>query len=264
MTAPRLVDLPADPRARGEAHGEALRDVIAEGVGRWHDSLATATGEDPRAWVRGFLADTDYAAAIDRFAPSFLVEIDGLAAGAGVDRDEMFAFQLVDEQWCYEGRRRAARATDEGAGCSTVGRRGLVAQNLDLPPWWDGLQAVLRIADGEQPGVVLVTAAGFITMNGMSGTVAIGVNALPDVPSATSGLPVAFAIRQALLEPTAELAVSFLERIPHASGQSYIVADRSEAIGLEADSDGTTRFGKQEHDDDVVVHTNHAVHRVAG
>jgi predicted choloylglycine hydrolase len=261
MTAPRLVDLPAEPRARGEAHGEALRDLIAQGVGRWHDSLATATGEDPREWVRGFLADTDYSSAIARFAPSFLVEVDGLAAGAGVDRDEMFAFQLVDEQWCYEGRRRAARATDEGAGCSTLGRPGLVAQNLDLPPWWDGLQAVLRIADGEQPGVVLVTAAGFITMNGMSDAVAIGVNALPDVPSATTGLPVAFAIRQALLEPTAELAVSFLESVPHASGQSYIVADRSETIGLEADSDGTTRFGKG---DDTVVHTNHAVHRVAG
>lgn len=271
MTAPRLVELPAEPRARGKAHGEALRDLIGEGIARWHDSLATATGEDPRVWIRGFLAASDHRPAIERWAPSFLDEIDGIAAGAGVDPDEMYAFQLVDEQWCYEGRRRAARATDEGAGCSTLGLTGLVAQNLDLPPWWDGLQVVLRIADGAQPGVVLVTAAGFITMNGASANVAIGVNALPDVPSATTGLPVAFAIRQALLEPTAELAVSFLESVDHASGQSYIVGDRAETIGLEADAEGTTRFGPRpsgcgrgQQGETTVVHTNHAVHRTSG
>lgn len=258
MTTPRLVDLPAEPRARGEAHGEALRDLIDEGVARWHDSLAAATGEDPATWISGFLAATDYRTAISRRAPTFLDEVDGIARGAGVDPAQMFAFQLVDEQWCYEGRRRASPATNDGAGCSTLGRVGLVAQNLDLPPWWDGLQAVLRIADGEQPAAVLVTAAGFITMNGMTENVAIGVNALPDVPSATAGLPVAFAIRQALLEPTADLAVTFLESVTHASGQSYIVSDRTQTIGLEADADGTTRFGKGE---EVVVHTNHAIHR---
>jgi hypothetical protein len=261
------VDLPAAPRARGEAHGEALRDLIAEGIGRWHDSLAASTGEDPRHWIRGFLAATDHRAAVERWAPSFLVEVEGLAAGAGIDAEEMFAFQLVDEQWCHEGRTTRQRAAAH-EHCSTLGLRTdgdeprtIVAQNLDLPPWWDGLQVVLRIAEGEQPGVVLVTAAGFITMNGASESVAIGVNALPDVPSATTGLPVAFAIRQALLEPTAELAVGFLESVAHASGQSYIVGDRAGTIGLEADSDGTTRFGES---GSVVVHTNHAVHRPAG
>jgi isopenicillin-N N-acyltransferase-like protein len=269
VTAARLVDLPADPAARGEAHGEALRDLIAEAFARWHDSLAIATGEDPHAWIRTFLADSDHRPAIERWAPSFLVEIDGIARGAGVDADEMYAFQLVDEQWSYEARRKANRAP-EHEHCSTLGIRAhgeaggmstIVAQNLDLPPWWDGLQTVLRIADGEQPGVVLVTAAGFITMNGMSADVAIGVNALPDVPSTTTGLPVAFAIRQALLEPTAELAVSYLESVTHASGQSYIVGDRTETIGIEADADGTTRFGKGE---DAVLHTNHAIHRPSG
>lgn len=263
MTAPRLVDLPAAPRARGEAHGEALRDLIAEGVARWHDSLAAATGEDPHEWIRTFLAGSDHRPAIERWAPSFLDEIDGIAAGAGIDADETFAFQLVDEQWCFEGRRKRARAA-EHEHCSTLGIRPdggptIVAQNLDLPPWWDGLQVVLRVADGEEPGVVLVTAAGFITMNGASESVAIGVNALPDVPSATTGLPVAFAIRQALLQPTAEMAVSFLESVTHASGQSYLVGDRTEVLGLEADSEGTTRFGKG---DPVLVHTNHALHRV--
>ena len=260
----RVLDLPASPRARGEAHGEALRDLITEGFARWRDDLAAATGEHPTEWIRDFLLAVDVRPAIERWAPSFLDEVAGIAAGAGLDHDEVFAFQLVDEQWCYEARRRAAcgvDAGDGGSGCSTIGLRGLVAQNLDLPRWWDGLQTVLRIAGGDEPAVVIVTAAGFLTMNGTSEHVAIGVNALPDVPSSTTGLPVAYAIRQALLQPTAELAASLLESVDHASGQSYLIADRVDTIGVEADSEGTTRFGKG---DDVVLHTNHALHRVRG
>jgi hypothetical protein len=249
-----VLDLPAPPRARGEAHGESMRGRIHEAFARWHDNLAKVTGRDPHEWIADFLAASDHRPAIERWAPSFLEEIDGLAAASGVDPDEAYAFQLVDEQWAFE------------RGCSTLGRPGLVAQNLDLPPWWDGLQTVLCLPDGQ----IIVTAAGFICMNGMSEHVAIGVNALPDVPSSTTGLPVAFAIRQALLEPSAELAVTFLESVSHAAGQSYIVADRTSAIGVEADAEGTTRFGKsslsrcgsgESAAADVLLHTNHALVR---
>jgi isopenicillin-N N-acyltransferase-like protein len=261
VTQPVVVDLPAPPRERGEAHGEQLRPAVRHAVTRWKDSLAATEGGDPDEWIASFLAGTNFVPAIEMHTPSLLDEVQGLADGAGISFEDAFAFQLVDEQWCWATRRRA-----EHEHCSTLGIAGppvVIAQNLDLPVWWEGTQTVLRYPPfGDDPGAVLVTAAGFIVMNGMNAAgVAIGVNALPDVPSATEGLPVAFVIRQALSARTAREAVSFVRSVTHASGQNYVVGDADRVVGVEADADGTTAYDPSE---GCVLHTNHAVERTSG
>jgi isopenicillin-N N-acyltransferase like protein len=261
VTQPVVIDLPAPPRERGEAHGEQLRAAIHDAVSRWKDSIGASEGVSPDAWVADFLAGTNFLPAIERHAPSLLEEVRGLAAGAELSIDDALAFQLVDEQWCWATRRGA-----EHEHCSTLGLAGppaIVAQNLDLPEWWEGLQTVLRIPPWQQePGVVIVTAAGFIVMNGMNDAgVAVGVNALPDVPSAVTGLPVAFVIRAALARRTAREAAAFIDSVAHASGQNYVVGDASGVIGVEADADGATSYDPSE---GCVVHTNHAVERTSG
>lgn len=258
VTQPSVLDLPAVPRERGRAHGEALRELISDAVTRWKESLASPDGSDPDEWIRDFLGGTDFTPAIEAHAPSLLDEVRGLAEGAAMSFDDALAFQLVDEQWCWTIARRA-----EHEHCSSLGRPGLVAQNLDLPQWWEGLQTVLRIPPWrDEPGCVLVTAAGFIVMNGMNDAgVAVGVNALPDVPSAPRGLPVAFVIRRVLAARSAPEAASFIGTVAHASGQNYIVADASDVIGVEADADGTTTYDPS---DGCLVHTNHAIERTSG
>ena len=264
MTQPVVVDLPALPRERGAAHGEQLRTAITSAVERWKDSLVALDGGDPDAWIAAFLTGTDFVPAIERRTPALLEEVRGLADGAGLTFEDAFAFQLVDEQWCWTTRRRA-----EHEHCSTLGVVGsddsptLVAQNLDLPVWWEGLQTVMRYpAFEDDPGGVLVTAAGFIVMNGMNDAgVAIGVNALPDVPSAVRGLPVAFVIRGALASRSAAEAAAFVGRVDHASGQNFTIGDRDGVLGVEADADGTTAYDPSE---GCVLHTNHAVERMSG
>lgn len=263
MTSPVVVDLPPGSRARGEAHGEALRHLIAEGLDRWRDSIA-ATGSEPLAWIQEFVAVTRYRSAVERWTPELLDEIAGIAAGAGVDETTMFAFQLVDEQWAYIRRR------PEHEHCSVLGFPAtpdapvVIGQNMDLPAWFDGLQAVLRIAGGEHPGAVLSIAAGLVVTNGMNAEgVAVCENTLPDVRSATNGLPVAFVLRGALRSRTLAEAVTFLADVDHASGQHYLVGDPDGLAGVEADADGVTVSA------DVVApvcHTNHSLTRpvVAG
>ena len=51
MTDLPVLTLAGDGRARGRAHGEALRPLIKTHVERWLDWLGTNTGEDPRAYV---------------------------------------------------------------------------------------------------------------------------------------------------------------------------------------------------------------------
>jgi hypothetical protein len=263
VTQPVVVDLPAPPRARGEAHGEQLRLAIASAVERWKDSLAAIEGGDPDAWIRAFLAGTDFLTAMEGHTPTLLDEVRGLADGAGLSFEDALAFQLVDEQWCWTTRRRAEHEHCSTLGVAADGAPTIVAQNLDLPVWWEGLQTVLRYPPFEDdPGAVLVTAAGFIVMNGMNAAgVAIGVNALPDVPSELQGLPVAFVIRRALMERSALEAAAFVGDVAHASGQNYILGDAHGVLGVEADAEGTTTYDPSE---GCVLHTNHAVERTSG
>jgi len=249
VSAPRVLDLPGPPRERGAAHGEAQRDVFAAAIDRWYDSLPAA---DPREWVREFLAATDFRPAFSKWTPDLLDEIAGIAHGAGIDEVTAFAYQLVDEQWCY--------ARVEADHCSVVGSAGLIAQNLDLPDWWNGSQVVLRVpAWQDQPGFACLTGAGFLAMNGINDEgVAVVVNALPDVPSASAGLPVVAGIRGVLARRDAPTAGAFLREVDHASGQHYLVGDASSIVALECDAEGVADAPAC---DGVVVHTNHAVAR---
>ena len=256
-----VVDLPSDPWARGAAHGEGLRDLVLEGVARWKDDLATL-GTPADEWIARFLGATDFRPAVERWTPSLMLEVAGLAAGSGVDEPTMFAYQLVDEQWAQVRRANSEHCSTVGVACD-AGQPNVVAENLDLPAWYDGLQVVLRIAgDANEPATIIVTSAGFIAMNGMSSNgVAITVNALPDVPCGTSGLPVAFVIRGALCQTTARSAVEFMQSVPHASGQHYLVGDPSGVFGLEGDASGTTVSSAGSR---AVLHTNHALARDGG
>src|SRR5258707_12246050 len=97
MTGPRVVDLPAPPRQRGEAHGEELRDLVAAGLSRWRDDLA-ATGADPAAWIADFMAATDFLPAIAGLAPDVVAEVEGLAAATGTAFEGMADYHLFDSQ----------------------------------------------------------------------------------------------------------------------------------------------------------------------
>jgi hypothetical protein len=85
--------------------------------------------------------------------------------------------------------------------------------------------------------------------------VAVVVNALGDVPSAADGLPVAFVIRCVLEQESPAAARSFLERVPHASGQNYLVGDPGGIFDLECSADGVCEHAPGA----VIVHTNHAL-----
>jgi isopenicillin-N N-acyltransferase like protein len=257
-----VVDLPAGAWARGAAHGEALRELVLEGVDRWKADLAEL-GVPADVWIARFLQRTKFRAAVERAAPELLEEIAGLAAATGIDERTMFAYQLVDEQWAQVRREAHEHCSTVGVACAGGERPPIVAQNLDLPVWYDGLQVVLRMASGpDAPAALVVTSAGFVAMNGMNEHgVGIAVNALPDVPAGSEGLPVAFVIRGALRCRTASEAVAFMQSVPHASGQHYLVGDQGAVVGVEADAFGTAVSARGT---DTVLHTNHALARDGG
>lgn len=254
------LELTGEPRERGRQHGEALRGLVAEALERW-SGLVADRGQDPRLRVRALAESSPYPATIESRCPELLDEVRGIAEGAAIPFAEALVLNLMDEEWWFRD--------GEESGCSLIAGRPdggppVLAQNMDLPEWMDGLQTVLRIHGSNEHGAesetVLLSAAGMIGLTGMrqggeGGGVAVGVNTLLQLPRSTRGVPVAFALRSALERPTAEAAAGYLASLPHASGQHYAVIDSRDVLGIECSALGSAlrRFDGTE----WLLHTNH-------
>jgi hypothetical protein len=244
------------PRQRGEQHGEALRDRIADGLARWAAAIAAAHGVDPDAYITDFTHGTDYLPAIRRWTPKLLDEIDGIARGSGQPWEWIYACNLLDEEWTWARARRLGTPP----GCSVAGFTSsdsapVLAQTMDINNFHDGMQALIRVGGDGDPDVLMLTRAGMIGLTGCNAAgLAVVVNNLDVLPTSRTGLPVAFAIRGILERRTLADAVQFLAAVPHATGQHYGIGGPEGLASVEAWATGVT---VQSGPGSRLLHTNH-------
>ncbi|TMR04916.1 6-aminopenicillanic acid acyl-transferase [Actinomadura soli] len=249
----RLIDVSGDGPARGTVHGEALRDLIAEGLDRWRQDLGERTGRSPKAFMREFLDSTGFVRTVSTLSPDLYEEVLAIAVASNQPKEDLLVYNMMDEQWRFRD--------DPSTGCSVIGTlvrhnsTYVQGQNMDLPVSMDTSQAMLRIAgDDHQPQQLIMTAAGMIGLFGLNvNGLACCVNTLAMLPSASTGMPVAFIVRQLLKHGDASSAASYLMSVPHASGQHYALADRQGLRSYECSAQGCTAGPP----DDKVLHTNH-------
>jgi isopenicillin-N N-acyltransferase-like protein len=247
-------------RQRGEAHGESLRELVLEAVDRWQDNVLGRAPLDADAYLTELVDKTGFRRSINRHAPDLASEIAGIAAGAGTDERFVFGLNLMDEEWWLREKMRGDRRLEHCtsvARCAAGGEPTLLAQNMDLPAWLDGLQVLLDVSPvGDGSARALVPShAGMIGLNALNEHgVGITVNALPQLPVSATGLPVAFVIR--LLASARDLAsaTAIVERIHHASGQNYTIGDRDGAVSMECSAVGATRYDPG---GPTIAHSNH-------
>jgi isopenicillin-N N-acyltransferase like protein len=247
------IECKGDGRARGRAHGEALRGEIAGALERWAEHTARSTGLHPAEYIDRLLADTDFLPAIARHTPALLEEVRGIAEGCAQPLDAVLAHNLMDEQWWHQQHISARQACSVVAAPAEDGQPAVLAQNMDLPAWMDGSQAVILHTAPDGSRSLVLTAAGMLGLTGVNWAgVGVCVNALSMLRHTADGLPVAFAIRGALEHTSASAAAAFLREVRHASGQHYAVADREAAVGLECSAGGAVDSGAGH-----LCHTNH-------
>jgi hypothetical protein len=251
-----VISCSGTPRQRGEQHGEALREKIADGLARWAEAIATAHAVDPDAYIAEFVQGTDFLPVIRRWTPALLEEVKGIARGANQTWEWIYACNLLDEEWTWASAGRRAPAP----GCTVAGfasgdRPPILAQTMDINRFHDGAQAVLRIEGGESPGALVFTRAGMIGLTGCNAEgVAVVVNNLDVLPASAAGLPVAFAIRVVLERQSLAEAARFLEAIPHATGQHYGLAGPEGLASVEAWATGSVTRAERS---SRILHTNH-------
>jgi isopenicillin-N N-acyltransferase-like protein len=254
-----VVTCAGSPGERGEQHGEALREMITEGLARWAESIGSTHGVNPDAYIAGLVHGTEFLPAIQRWTPGLLDEIEGIARGSAQPWQWIYAYNLLDEEWTWARDQKSGIAP----GCTVAGfapedGASLLAQTMDIPNIHDGTQTVLRLEPEDRPAVLAFTHAGMIGLTGCNENgLAVVVNNLDMLASSRTGLPVAFAIRGILAQQTLADAVDFISKVPHATGQHYGIAAPEGLASVEGWATGVAidvGLGAR------LLHTNHPLY----
>ncbi|MFE6173443.1 C45 family autoproteolytic acyltransferase/hydolase [Streptomyces sp. NPDC056464] len=241
-----FIELSGPPHSRGITHGRALAGRLR---GFLDDSLARLGHLNDRpmdldSLRPGIAAHRDVVATA---LPDLADEIDGLAAGAGVDRDAAWLLQLRRELLGY------SRVT--GGDCTTyasVRGRPVLAQTVDLNGNLDDQIALLAVSGPRHRSLVLSFAGllGYLGVNDAG--IAVGLNLVLG-GAWEPGVPPYLAIRHVLdTADSVEQAVDILCELPLASSRSFMVCGEERAVCVEA-------LGKERSilEDDELAHTNH-------
>lgn len=251
--------LEGTPRNRGLTHGATLKREIGELVDLWKESLRSKFQTEPGELISKFLKKTNFITAIQKYTPEVLEEVKGIAEGACIDFETIFAFQLMDEMLLSLGDINNEHCTTIGIN-KAVGNPTYLAQTWDIGGYLDGFQTVLHVKhEATDLESYVFTYAGFIAAFGMNNKkVGVSVNSIAQLNCQRDGLPVAFVIR-GLLERTSQSdAVAFLHEVKHASPQNYLIAGAEEVLDFECSSNKITPFANPGRND-VVFHTNHSI-----
>lgn len=253
----KILTLEGTPFERGLRHGKTLSEDIHRLVGLWKSSLERSYETRADIFIERFLEGTNYREAIEKWTPELWEELEGIAEGAGIDIDTLFAFQLVDEIWVL-GR------DGQADHCTTVGRNrdgrtpSIIGQNLDIPGFYHGFQTVLYIKEPHRDLETMVfTFPGFIAANGLNDhSLGVVVNAVQQLENSKDGLPVAFVIRGLLTRKTYDEAVRFIKTIKHGAPQNYLIGGTNEVGSYECSTTHAVPFVPFD-GAEFTYHTNH-------
>jgi len=266
----QIVEISGTPYERGLQYGQALSDKIKKAVKDWKLALHRNQLRDPETYLKEFLDYGDFKPAIEKWAPGMLEEVRGIADGARIDFDTMYAFQLMDEEWIYGvkellWKKKNGKHQDEtGQNCSALGIYdqpncpSYMAQNMDLPGWTRNHQILLRIDYGDFQ-VMVLTFPGLVATTGMNSRgLGICCNTLFNLDHCHDGLPPAFIVRRTLEMSKFTEATDFVKSIKHASGQNYTIGSTDKISAFECSAEKVVQYVPDQ-EMSRVFHTNHAI-----
>lgn len=241
-----LVELSGSAHDRGFTHGRALAgqlrgfldDSLAR-LGHLVDRPVDLDSLRPRIAAHRDVVTTSL--------PDLAAEIDGLAQGASLDRDEAWLLQLRREVLGY------SRVT--AGDCTTYASvRGgpVLAQTVDLNGNLDDQIAVLSVSGPPHRSLVLSFAGllGYLGVNDAG--VAVGLNLVLG-GEWEPGVPPYLAIRHVLdSADSVDHAVEILAKLPLASSRSFMICGSDRAVCVEALGSERRVFEGGE-----LAHTNH-------
>jgi isopenicillin-N N-acyltransferase like protein len=241
----------------GLQHGKLLKKEIGEIVGKWKKNTSDMMGRDASLVLAEFFQYAQFTAAIKKWTPDLYEEVRGIAEGSGQQLNDIMVFNLLDEFWVYQDNLSNHHCSGIGVP-SRNGNSGYIAQNMDIESYTDGYQVLMRLTKtNNRPEQLILTHPGLIALNGMNETgIGACMNTLMQLKASNTGLPVAFIVRRILNSTDKADLLQFIQTVPHASGQNYIIGIRGEVFDFEASANKVIRFDPQ-NANGTIYHTNH-------
>lgn len=235
-----IVTITGKPRERGRQYGAKFRDAIHAFLR--HEIIEVCAPHSSRAELLRYARDCSKL--IDEYSPTIAAELDGMAEGTGLTREEIVLITAHEETAGHKESRLppithctaiAAGPSDTSDGCTYVG------QNWD---WMDsvyGLSQMLHWQRPEGPSLISYSYPGLWAGAGMNDrglalcwTWGDGLG----IKSPRVGIPAYVLIAQMLYQPTLDDALAEVRRARHAGWFAFVLADGEGNI---ATVDGTPK-----------------------
>ncbi len=260
-----LIELSGPPHARGRSHGSQAAGRIRRGIAQYGAQLRRLELDEAAvgALVR------DYLPVIERFDPAYVVEMRGIAEGAGVAFADVVLLNARTEILKLAARpdlrARLAAAAEEPDGCTgvvalpaaTADGQVIHAQNWDWKADCAETAVVLRIRREDGPDILTFTEAGGLARSGLNAAgVAVTANYLEsDRDYRDVGVPLALIRRKVLEQEQVALAMRAVYCTPKSASNNLMVSHGGGvALDFECAPDETFLVHPEA---DLLVHANH-------
>jgi hypothetical protein len=259
-THQRLVvtDIEGTGFGAGVTYGQAHADLIGKHLASVIDRASRRRGVSEAAlFERARLFEPFVRDAV----PDLADEIDGIAHGAGIERDAAWLLQLRAEVSRIDPDNLPSECTSFGVAASRTGTGSIAGQNADLPSFYQQVVVLIRRITPGKPRVLTLTPAGQVGWHGMnSAGVAVFANFLYS-SGWRPGVPRYLFTRIALESDRARDAAARLIGLYRGSPRNLLFADDDGVFDLELAVDDA---GFHEPVDGVVAHANHHVSSLVG
>lgn len=253
----REIQLSGSGYSLGLQHGTLLKREIGELVVKMKENASRALGKDANEVIKSFMQYAHFNEAIKKYTSDLFEEVRGIAEGSAQNPDDIMTLNLLDEFWVYLDDLANHHCSAVGVPASD-GQPAYIAQNVDIEAYTDGYQILIRLSrTATSPEQLILTHPGLIALAGMN-EAGIGacMNSLMQLKASSKGLPVAFIVRRLLNSTNKEDILNFIQTVPHASGQNYIIGIKDEVYDFEASANKVVRFDPKNNNGSV-YHTNH-------
>ena len=231
-----LIDIGGTPGEMGRSHGTQLRERIRRTVAAMRGQI----GREPydASWA-DFQATVAYCR---QHAPDLIVEVEGIAAGAGIDFRDAFNISAHLDLSNWKRKVWGECGSADAGACSShavVTRSDvLLAWNGDDWRGWMDCGAIVRGRPDDAEPFIYWSLAGSVGRPGMNRHLALGANSLPSSRWRPDGLLYPMLSRKVLACRNTEEAVAVFEKHGRCAANNYLIADRSGLLAsVEADVD---------------------------
>lgn len=250
---------------RGREYGEQATDRVRRSIEAYREVFAHYAGWD---WGTVTAEALRYREPIERFGPSYVEEMQGIAEGAGVRFEDVLAINVRTEVM-FAAKARSSESERRQVGecsafavlpeASTDGHT-LIGQNWDWLLHAFETVVVLEARQEDGPDFVSVVEAGLLAKTGMNSSgIGLVTNALvTDLDRGEPGVPYHLVLRGILDAENLSDALAIAQRAFRSSSANYLLATVDGlAVDIEAAPGDFSALYLLFPTGGVLLHTNH-------